>query len=173
VYLSGANNLGLAPVGSYPRYVRLVREGNTFIGYSSATNGDWVELGRSDINMEATIVVGLAVTSHNDGVVANASFDNVSVNAYNNGVPLQANINNMHLYPNPATEAVQLEFDEPTEVQQYQVFDLLGRLVRTIKVDPRNAQHRMTVLELPVGTYFVKTTDAKGQQFQQQMVIKR
>jgi hypothetical protein len=170
-YLDGTNNLGLAPVGNFPHYVRLVRQGNTFTGYSSTTNGNWQFVGSATIAMDQTILVGLAVSSHNDGVLGKAVFDQVGINPI--GVPFQANLNNMHLYPNPATESVQMAFDEPTQVQEFQVFDLLGRLVRTIKVDPKEAQHRMTVLELPVGTYFVRTTDAKGQQFSEQMVIKR
>uniref|UniRef100_UPI0023ED937A PKD domain-containing protein n=1 Tax=Eudoraea chungangensis TaxID=1481905 RepID=UPI0023ED937A len=73
------NNLGPVPIDDYPHYVRLVREGNTFIGYASDSNGNWEEIGRKDITMGETIQVGLATTSHNDGVITNAIYDNVSV----------------------------------------------------------------------------------------------
>jgi len=73
------NNLGPVGVGSYPYYLRLVRQGSTFTGYASATNGNWTILGSRTISMNSTIYVGLATTSHRDGTLASAIFDNVQV----------------------------------------------------------------------------------------------
>jgi hypothetical protein len=73
------NNLGPVGVGSYPYYVRLVREGNTFTGYASATNGNWTLLGTRTISMNSTIYVGLATTSVRDGQLGTSVYDNVSV----------------------------------------------------------------------------------------------
>ncbi|TRZ43495.1 malectin domain-containing carbohydrate-binding protein [Robertkochia solimangrovi] len=68
--------------GGFPHYVRLVREGNTFTGYVSETNGNWTLVGSQTIAMNETVYVGLATTSHNDGVLTTAVYDNVSVEAY-------------------------------------------------------------------------------------------
>src|SRR5690606_24573819 len=73
------NNLGPVGIGSYPYYLRLVRSGNTFTGYASQTNGNWVLLGSRTITMGQTIQVGLATSATNDGVLASAVYDNVQV----------------------------------------------------------------------------------------------
>jgi len=62
-----------------PSYVRLVRSGDTFIGYSSADGSNWSEVGREYIPMAPTIYVGLAVTSHANGAIAAATFSGVEV----------------------------------------------------------------------------------------------
>jgi regulation of enolase protein 1 (concanavalin A-like superfamily) len=68
---------GIAP----PHWVRLVRSGNTFTAYRSADGVNWTTIGTDTIAMGATVYVGFAVTSHNDGVLATATLDNVSLTA--------------------------------------------------------------------------------------------
>ena len=83
-------------------------------------------------------------------------------------------INDLTLYPNPANIETTLSFDQPTTVGTILVFDVTGRLVRTIKgglIDERGTS--VNVQELPTGTYFVKTIDTSGVEFQQQMLIRR
>ncbi|MDB4293532.1 BspA family leucine-rich repeat surface protein, partial [Maribacter sp.] len=73
------NNIGPVPVGGFPYYVRLVREGSNFKGYASATNGDWALVGTKTIPMNETILVGLATTSHRDGTATTATYSEVEV----------------------------------------------------------------------------------------------
>ena len=61
-----------------PRWLRLVRQGNTLTGYHSADGFTWVQRGTSTIALPATVYIGLAVTSHLDGTLATAVFDNVA-----------------------------------------------------------------------------------------------
>ncbi len=82
--------------------------------------------------------------------------------------------NKMALYPNPAVVETTLSFDFPTTVETIQIFDVTGRLVRTIKGGLINKGGKpVNVQEMPAGMYFVKTTDNSGIQFQQQMLIRR
>ncbi|MEM8509793.1 MAG: BspA family leucine-rich repeat surface protein [Bacteroidota bacterium] len=81
--------------------------------------------------------------------------------------------NAMRLYPNPATELVTMEFELPTNLISIQVFDISGRLVREEKVTERDGDYQMPVFDLPVGKYFVRTVDNKGEPFIEQMVIER
>jgi endonuclease/exonuclease/phosphatase family metal-dependent hydrolase len=62
-----------------PYYVKLIRSGNTFTGYSSADGSNWSLVGSDYIPMSSTIYVGVAVTSHAYGVLANASISGVEV----------------------------------------------------------------------------------------------
>ncbi|WP_419212335.1 AbfB domain-containing protein [Maribacter sp. X9] len=91
-----------------------------------------------------------------------------------NQVTVSKPLNNLKLYPNPAHIETTMSFDMPTTVGTIQVFDVTGRLVRTIeggKIDERGTP--VNVQEMPAGMYFVKTTDTSGTEFQQQMLIKR
>ncbi len=76
---SAQNNIGPQPINDYPFYLRLVREGNTFSGYGSATNGNWVLLGTKTISMNEEILVGMATTSHSNQELTTASYSNVSI----------------------------------------------------------------------------------------------
>jgi hypothetical protein len=73
-----------AAVGA-PYWVKLVRAGNTFSGYSSADGVNWTTIGSDTIAMASNVYVGLAVTSHHDGVACTATLDNVGVNASSGG----------------------------------------------------------------------------------------
>ncbi|MEM8510674.1 MAG: PKD domain-containing protein, partial [Bacteroidota bacterium] len=73
--------------GGLPHYVRLVREGDTFTGYVSQTNGDWTQVDSQTIPMANTIFVGLATTSHDDGQLTTAVYDDVSLTVTNNNQP--------------------------------------------------------------------------------------
>jgi hypothetical protein len=59
--------------------VRMVRSGSTFTAYSSTDGAAWTTVGSVSISMASSVTVGLAVTSHADGTLATAVFDNVSV----------------------------------------------------------------------------------------------
>jgi hypothetical protein len=61
-----------------PYWVRLTRVGSTFTGYKSTDGITWTTVGSQTITMGATVYIGLAVTSHLDGTIASATFDNVS-----------------------------------------------------------------------------------------------
>jgi len=76
---SSSNTPRILPNAALPYYVRLVRTGNTFTGYISQTNGNWTQVSSAIISMDATIQVGLATTSHKDGTIAEAIYDDVSV----------------------------------------------------------------------------------------------
>ncbi|UCG55978.1 MAG: hypothetical protein JSU70_14030 [Phycisphaerales bacterium] len=60
---------------SPPACVRLVREGDTFTGYIFL-DGRWQQEGQpATVEMTDPVYIGLAVTSHTDGVLATATFD--------------------------------------------------------------------------------------------------
>jgi regulation of enolase protein 1 (concanavalin A-like superfamily) len=65
--------------GTAPKWVRLVRNGSAVTAYVSNDGSSWTLVGSDTIGLDATIDVGLALTSHVDGTVATATFDNVTV----------------------------------------------------------------------------------------------
>jgi len=68
-----------------PHWVRLTRQGNTFIGEHSADGLNWSSITEGDptsssieLQMPATVYIGLAVTSHESGILCKAEFSEVS-----------------------------------------------------------------------------------------------
>lgn len=64
--------------GSGP-WLKLVRAGSTITAYQSTNGRTWKQVGSVNLNLGATVRVGLAVTSRNSGVLATATLDNVSI----------------------------------------------------------------------------------------------
>ena len=62
------------------RWVKLVRAGNLFTAYRSATgvDGSWVTIGSTTIAMNATVYVGLVASSRDNAYLDKATFDNVT-----------------------------------------------------------------------------------------------
>jgi len=60
-------------------WLRIVRDGDQFTAYHSADGVNWTPFDSNTIPMGDNIHIGLAVTSHNDGVLSEARFENVHV----------------------------------------------------------------------------------------------
>jgi regulation of enolase protein 1 (concanavalin A-like superfamily) len=64
---------------AYPVWLRLVRTGNTLSGYQSLNGSDWTFVGSTTLGLQATLAVGVALTSHRDGVAAQAVLEGVTL----------------------------------------------------------------------------------------------
>jgi hypothetical protein len=73
----GSTTSYIAASGSAPQWVKLVRSGVTISAYLSPDGVTWTSVGNTTLNTGLTIYVGLAVTSHQNGVLCSAAFDNV------------------------------------------------------------------------------------------------
>jgi hypothetical protein len=66
-----------------PVWLRLVRSGNNFTGFWAGDNngnpGTWQLIGTHTTVMPTNVYVGLALTAHNNGATATATFDHVQV----------------------------------------------------------------------------------------------
>jgi regulation of enolase protein 1 (concanavalin A-like superfamily) len=76
-----STTITLGPKVAAPYWVRLVRAGNTFSAYASPDGSTWAALGKTTINMASQAYAGLAVSSHINGTLSTAVFDNVTVNS--------------------------------------------------------------------------------------------
>src|SRR5262249_36025752 len=64
------------PTVKAPYWVRLVRAGNVISGYASLDGLNWTYVSQYTITMASQVSIGLAVTSHVQGVLSTAVFDN-------------------------------------------------------------------------------------------------
>ena len=65
-----------------PHWVRLTRMGQTITAYTSADGFSWAMAGTDTIALADIALFGLAVSSHDPAVVAEAVFDSVRINAF-------------------------------------------------------------------------------------------
>jgi hypothetical protein len=78
-FSANTGTLATDVVVASPAYVKLVRAGNTFTGYISTDGSKWTMVGSTTVVMNATVEIGLAVTSHDPTLLETATFDNVAV----------------------------------------------------------------------------------------------
>jgi regulation of enolase protein 1 (concanavalin A-like superfamily) len=75
----GVSSMTMGDIVAAPRWVRLRRVGTTITGYSSDDGGTWQALGSAVIAIGQSVYVGFAVTSHNPGSAASATFSQSSL----------------------------------------------------------------------------------------------
>jgi RHS repeat-associated protein len=80
-----ASSYGGGGAGTLPYWVKLVRSGSTFTGYSSADGVNWVQVASQTITMAQNVYIGLAVASGSFSAAYSATFDNVSVTVSGGG----------------------------------------------------------------------------------------
>jgi regulation of enolase protein 1 (concanavalin A-like superfamily) len=75
----GSSNFTISVYEASPMWLRLVRSGNVFQTFQSADGITWTAVWTSvTLNLGPLVDIGFAVTSHNDGTIATATFDHVS-----------------------------------------------------------------------------------------------
>ena len=76
---ASSSDNGVAPALAPPYWVKVDRVGNDFSGYISPDGVNWNQFGVTvTIEMTDPVLIGLAVTSHQDGEVRTFTFDNVT-----------------------------------------------------------------------------------------------
>lgn len=68
-------------LGRAPGWLRLVRTGSQFEAYRSTDGQSWTLMGSDTVPMGSDVLVGIAVTSHLPGTLAEGVFDSYSVTA--------------------------------------------------------------------------------------------
>src|SRR5438876_4150381 len=64
---------------SGPRWVRLVRAGDTITAYQGIDGSTWTKINSITLSLGSSIYVGVAVTSHSPGVITTATLSNVTI----------------------------------------------------------------------------------------------
>lgn len=79
--------------GTLPYWVKLVRSGGSFSGYTSSDGENWVQVGATQsISMAQSVYVGLGLSSGSTTTVYTVTFDNVSLSTSSNPAPVIANV---------------------------------------------------------------------------------
>ena len=79
VTTGGSTSATSGGAGTAPKWLKLVRSGDTLTGYQSADGLNWTQVGSTTISMTADVYVGLAVTSHNNSSRTTSTVGSVTV----------------------------------------------------------------------------------------------
>ncbi|MBX2873830.1 MAG: T9SS type A sorting domain-containing protein, partial [Saprospiraceae bacterium] len=98
----------------------------------------------------------ISCTSNADGLTMDQSFTNFS--------GLDQDNNNLDLFPNPTTTAINLRVSSLLEEQvSLKIMDTQGKIVRllSVKVEEGHNLFELPMIDLPTGTYFVQIRGAQ------------
>jgi beta-mannanase/regulation of enolase protein 1 (concanavalin A-like superfamily) len=76
---TGGASTNNAVAGTAPEWLRLERVGNIITSFRSEDGSAWTQVGTTTIAFGTNALVGLSVTSHNNGTGADATFSNVII----------------------------------------------------------------------------------------------
>jgi regulation of enolase protein 1 (concanavalin A-like superfamily) len=92
-----------------PLWLRLVRQGTSVTGYVSADGRSWLRDGQAIVEFPREIFVGLAVTAHDNNVLAAATFNHVRVSTLTDSRWTHAEIGTLGGYAAGNAAALQLQ----------------------------------------------------------------
>ena len=66
------------------------------------------------------------------------------------------------VFPNPASEVINIEFDTPVDVEiSLFLLDTQGKLVKTEKIEAATTNKQINMQDLPSGIYYLRLTKGK------------
>lgn len=116
--------------GTAPVWVKVVRIGGTLNTFYSTNGTSWTQLGTKSVGLTTSVYAGLVVTSHNDGVLCIAQFDNVSLG--NNGARLSKESDlerrTVNVFPTMFQDKISIDLGE-LDAAEIAIYNLEGKLV--------------------------------------------
>jgi hypothetical protein len=150
----------------FPSWLRLVRQGNLFIGYYSVNGSSYSIVNIQNIPLGSCLEVGVAAFTTISGQLATAVFSNLAVSG---GVvpssiapgytlePAEAERQaSPRLWPNPAREAFTLELPAAAAEARLRLLNQLGQPLEERLLPAGESQLEWGIHHLPAGVYFVE-----------------
>ena len=123
-------------------WLRLVRNGSNFVGYTSTNGVTWDFAFSATVTMTGCIYVGLFAESINNAVTTTVTFDHVQVIGGTPALiqapqtPVAASNISPEVYPNPTTGEVNIDLSGyANPVGTVKVFDAYGKMVMQRQLD--------------------------------------
>ncbi|NUO00444.1 MAG: T9SS type A sorting domain-containing protein [Saprospiraceae bacterium] len=148
---------------SLDRYwLRLVRTGNQFVGYTSPNGVQWFQVMSVTVSMNACLEIGLVVTNYEQNGTVSATFANVDVvdvlplmRPGNGIVPSAAP--DFAAFPNPTTGELNLDLSAyrgyPVRLELY---DVHGKAVKVVDIAAAERTERLDLSGLHDGVYVLR-----------------
>jgi beta-glucanase (GH16 family) len=168
---TGGSTTSVNAAGTPPKWLKLVRNGDAFTASRSDDGVNWSVIATRTVAMNAQVYVGLATTSHNDGVLTTARFSNVSVStstlrsiteAPGAGAAVPETITGIRLYPSPAKDFLYVQWQG--QARQLSVYDISGRLVLTKQLAGSQQAAQINLGNFSKGFYVLNILLPEGMQ---------
>ena len=144
-------------------WLRLVRNGSNFVGYTSINGTTWSFAFSATVSMTGCIHAGLFAESINGNVVTTAVFDNVTVTGaitplvtpHNPVVTTAAP--DFSAYPNPTTGEVNLDLSAyEGRAVRLELYDVNGKALKMVEIDAAGMPERLDLSGLQHGLYLIR-----------------
>jgi len=155
-------------------WLRLVRSGSNFIGYTSIDGTNWSFAFSTTVSMTGCIYAGVFAESINANTTTTASFSNVNIIGAQNNLVVNPSdgiedLNgimpalDVSVFPNPTSGEVNVNFaNAPTGILSIQVFNTLGESILLKETEGAGiVNERLDLSDLADGVYFI-TVQAAG-----------
>jgi hypothetical protein len=148
----------------FPYWLRLVRQGNLFIGYYSINGSSYSIANIQTIPMGSCLEVGAAAFTTMPGQTVTAVFSNLTASGGAAPIsiapgyavePAQAE-RAARLWPNPAREAFTLELPAAATKTRLRLLNQLGQPLEERRVLPGESRLEWQIGHLSAGVYFVE-----------------
>lgn len=144
-------------------WLRLMRQGNQFVGYTSANGTQWFQAFAVTVSMNTCIQAGLVLSNYQSNNTISATFANVSVVQNRNNLvvapagttPTAAVQTRINVYPNPTNGPVQIDLSGYAhQAVRIEVYDSYGHKLQTKNTD--NPAFNLDLSGYPSGLYFIR-----------------
>jgi Secretion system C-terminal sorting domain len=116
------------------------------------------------INLDAATTLGcyyVKVRINNTGITTDTATEvYVVCKTHPTATPVITSVNDVTLYPNPATDEVNVVFDANADVKNIAIYNIIGKMMSVYKVNGNSAN--MSLENMPGGIYFVRLVNSAG-----------
>ncbi|MBL7793988.1 MAG: zinc-dependent metalloprotease [Saprospiraceae bacterium] len=146
-------------------WLRLVRNGNQFVGYASANGLQWFQVMAVTVNMNACIEVGLVVTNYEQMSAVTATFANVAVVDFMmlsapppSGAVTSGQSLDFEIYPNPASGEVNVNLSPYIgRSVRLELFDIHGKSRNIVELEAvETPTQPIDLSAFPTGMYLIR-----------------
>ena len=159
-------------------WLRVVRQGNSFISYTSLNGASWLLHSTAVVPMASCLEVGLYVQSPNTTTNSTGVFSDLSFNALglqiNQETGLVAMDDEVKVFPNPSNGQFQLTLGNDWLGGDViiQVVNIVGQVMQSQRLnDVRNNQISLQLDQLAAGTYLMQVTGHHGMAKTERLII--
>ncbi len=147
-------------------WLRLVRSGSSFTGYTSTNGATWSFAFSATVSMSGCIYAGIFAESVNGNTTTTATFDNVSItgSTFSLALPdidfVEMAMPDIQVYPNPASGEVNVVLGAYTNRKVLlELYDAQGRVIKIIELSPvETTVERLDLSAYQDGLYLIRVS---------------
>jgi len=163
----------------------VVSGGSVYIGRERDVGIDeactWYKLPNTAVSIDTAAGIWVSPTATSTYMVVqevcgNIKRDTVVVSLSGVGISeMEAIQNNIQLYPNPASDFIQLQYslDLSEPFTDFYIFNNLGLLIRKEEISFKNKKVNVPIFGLDNGVYFLELKNSSGQTLKKRFVVAR